>query len=118
MPVENGDGAGMLPVGGGRTLEYDIVFSMKFRSLSEAKIELGTLVRLAEQGETIVISRHGKPAVRLTPVAEEDFQLSAAEASKLNAWADAERRGGRTRTYDSVADLLRRTRRTKKKTRA
>ncbi len=65
---------------------------MKFRSLSEAKIELGTLIRLAERGETVVISRHGKPAVRLTPVGEEDFQLSAADASKLNAWADAERR--------------------------
>jgi len=83
---------------------------MKFRSLSEAKAELGTLVRLAEKGESIVISRHGKPAVRLVPVSEEELTLSVADAARLNAWADGERRSGRSRTHASVAALLGRSR--------
>ena len=91
---------------------------MKFRSLSEAKIELGTLVRLAERGETVVISRHGKPAVRLVPVGEDDFQLSAVEVGKLNTWLRRERAAGRTREYSSMEDMLRRTRSRSKKSRS
>ena len=87
---------------------------MKFRSLSEAKAELGTLVRLAEKGETVVISRHGKPAVRLAPVGEDDLQLSAVEAEKLNTWLRRERAAGRTREYSSMEEMLRKTRPRKK----
>src|SRR5438067_13085750 len=91
------------------------IFRMKFRSLSEAKAELGTLVRLAEQGESIVISRHGKPAVRLVPVHDEDFTLTVGEASRLSSWADEERRAGRTRTYGSIDKYLTSVRQRKKK---
>jgi|PersoiStandDraft_1058852.scaffolds.fasta_scaffold86697_2 prevent-host-death family protein len=88
---------------------------MKFRTLSEAKAELGTLVRLAERGETVVISRHGKPAVRLSPVGEDDFELTAGEAGKLNAWLRRERAAGRTREYSSMEEMLKKSRpRTKK----
>lgn len=86
------------------------IFRMKFRTLSEAKAELGTLIRLAEKGESIVISRHGKPAVRLVPVSEDEFTLSVAGAARLNVWADGERRAGRTRTHSSVDALLNRSR--------
>lgn len=38
--------------------------------MHEAKTNLSRLVARAEAGEEIVIARNGKPAVRLTPVAE------------------------------------------------
>lgn len=38
--------------------------------ITEAKAQLTDLVRRAERGETIVLTRHGKPAVRMVPVEE------------------------------------------------
>lgn len=38
--------------------------------MHEAKTTLSQLVARAESGEDIVIARNGKPAVRLTPVAD------------------------------------------------
>ena len=35
--------------------------------ITEAKAQLTELVRRAESGETVVLTRHGKPAVRLVP---------------------------------------------------
>jgi prevent-host-death family protein len=37
-------------------------------SVTEAKSQLNELVRRAEAGDEIVLTRHGQPAVRLTPV--------------------------------------------------
>lgn len=37
-------------------------------SLSQAKAQLTELARRAEAGEEIVLTRHGKPRVRLVPV--------------------------------------------------
>lgn len=37
-------------------------------SVSDAKAQLTELVRRAEAGEEIVLTRHGQPAVRLEPV--------------------------------------------------
>ena len=37
-------------------------------SLTEAKARLTELVRRAEAGDDIVLTRHGRPAVRLVPV--------------------------------------------------
>ena len=37
-------------------------------SVSEAKARLTALVRRAEAGDKVVLTRHGKPAVRLVPV--------------------------------------------------
>ena len=37
-------------------------------SLYQAKVRLSELVREALQGEEVIISRNGKPAVRLVPV--------------------------------------------------
>jgi prevent-host-death family protein len=36
--------------------------------ISEAKAQLTELVRRAEAGDEIILTRHGHPAVRLTPV--------------------------------------------------
>ena len=37
-------------------------------SVSEAKAQLTQLVRRAEAGEEVTLTRHGQPAVRLVPV--------------------------------------------------
>jgi prevent-host-death family protein len=37
-------------------------------SVSEAKAKLTALVHRAEAGDEVVLTRHGKPAVRLVPV--------------------------------------------------
>ena len=37
-------------------------------SVSDAKAQLTDLVRRAEAGEEIVLTRHGQPVVRITPV--------------------------------------------------
>jgi prevent-host-death family protein len=37
-------------------------------SVTSAKAQLTDLVRRAEAGEEVVLTRHGQPAVRLTPV--------------------------------------------------
>ena len=37
-------------------------------SLSDAKAQLTELVRLAEGGEEVVLTRHGQPVVSLTPI--------------------------------------------------
>lgn len=37
-------------------------------SVSEAKAQLTDLVRRAEEGDEIILTRHGHPAVRLVPV--------------------------------------------------
>ncbi len=58
-------------------------------SVTEAKAQLTELVRRAEAGEEIVLTRHGHPAARLVPVKKrldraarrallEDFQRAAA----------------------------------------
>ena len=36
-------------------------------AISEAKAQLTDLVRRAEAGEDIILTRHGRPAVQLTP---------------------------------------------------
>lgn len=45
------------------------VFSMTHMPVSEAKGRLADLVRRAEAGEDVVLTRHGKDVVRLTAVA-------------------------------------------------
>jgi prevent-host-death family protein len=77
---------------------------MKVATLKEAKSRLDELILRAEQGETIIIKRNGKTAVRLTPVTETELALSAAEARKLDAWADDERAAGRTKVFESPAE--------------
>lgn len=39
-------------------------------SVTDAKAQLTELVRRAEEGEEIVLTRHGRPAVRLVPTAQ------------------------------------------------
>ncbi|WP_137045132.1 type II toxin-antitoxin system Phd/YefM family antitoxin [Pseudolabrys sp. FHR47] len=48
--------------------------------VTEAKGQLTELVRRAEAGEEIVLTRHGQPAVRLVPV---EHQPTAEEKRKI-----------------------------------
>jgi prevent-host-death family protein len=41
-------------------------------SAYEAKTHLPRLLRAAEQGETVIITRHGRPVAQLGPVKEHD----------------------------------------------
>jgi prevent-host-death family protein len=46
-------------------------------SAYEAKTQLPRLLRAAERGETVIITRHGKPVAKLAPV--EDQRVAVAE---------------------------------------
>jgi prevent-host-death family protein len=68
-------------------------------NVHEAKSQLSRLLELAEQGETVVIARHGQPVVELIPVRRKaGFPFGIAHSAKLappgDAWwqplADAE----------------------------
>ena len=68
--------------------------------LSDAEARLPELLRLAEAGEDIVLTRDGKPAVRLSPVRHrkdrDEFleavqRISASASRKAKAGPSAER---------------------------
>jgi prevent-host-death family protein len=44
-------------------------------SIAEAKNRLTELIRAVEQGEQVVITRHGKPVAQLTPPPSERRQI-------------------------------------------
>ncbi len=46
-------------------------------SLTHAKAQLTDLVRRAEAGEEVVLTRHGQPAVMLTPVRKKAYDPEA-----------------------------------------
>jgi len=47
----------------------------------EAKTHLPRLIRAVEQGETVIITRHGKPVAKLAPV-EDQRRADVAEVMK------------------------------------
>jgi prevent-host-death family protein len=53
--------------------------------IHQAKTQLSELIRAAEQGEEVVLTRHGKPVVRLVP--ERGEQPGPAERERLAAQA-------------------------------
>jgi prevent-host-death family protein len=50
-------------------------------SVTEAKGQLTELVRRAEAGDEVILTRHGQPAVRLVPIRRK--RLNPAERRKL-----------------------------------
>lgn len=66
--------------------------------LTEAKAKLTDLVRRAEAGEEIVLTRHGKPAVRLEVVAprkdEDDWDARLREIDRISSEAVAKAKPG------------------------
>ena len=62
-------------------------------NIGEAKAKLSQLIAAALRGEDVVIDHHGKPQVRLVPVAEASEQERARKGSKrrefFGSWAKA-----------------------------
>jgi prevent-host-death family protein len=59
----------------------------------EAKNTLGTLLDLVQQGEQVVITRHGKPVARLVPeIATRDSSAAKAAVERIRARARARMR--------------------------
>jgi prevent-host-death family protein len=68
-------------------------------SVTDAKARLTGLVRRAEAGEEVVLTRHGEPAVRLVPVkAHTDRQARRRLLDEVQAEA-----AGKATTGDSAA---------------
>ena len=64
--------------------------------ITEAKAQLTELVRRAEEGELVVLTRHGKPAVRLVPAGEstQPRKLDRALIDEITAQAIAKMKPG------------------------
>ncbi len=55
----------------------------------EAKTRLSELIRLAEQGEDVVVARGGHPIVRLVPIADRPVRSPGAAAGRIWVADDA-----------------------------
>jgi prevent-host-death family protein len=73
----------------------------------QAKTNLGQLLDRVEQGETIVITRHGQPIAKLVPFAGaiDDARVSRAIASLRNLREDITARGN-AMSADEILDLI------------
>jgi prevent-host-death family protein len=84
-----------------------LFFSMSRHSVSEAKNKLTELIARAEKGEEIVITRHGKPVVKIST-----FEAKPVPRPPTQADWDwlAERRKGRGRFSEDAATAVSRMR--------
>ena len=72
-------------------------------SVSDAKGQLTELVRIAEAGEEVVLTRHGHAAVRLVPVhaaTDRSSRRKVLEAIRESGAAKAKRGPGAARSQD------------------
>ena len=63
-------------------------------SVSEAKAQLTELVRRAEAGDEVILTRHGQAAVRLVPI------KAAVDGESRRALLEAARASGRAKATD------------------
>ena len=76
-------------------------------SVTEAKALLTELIRRAEAGEEIVLTRHGQPAVRLapiTPVPARDTRRELIREARASAAAKATAGATAARSQDFLYD--------------
>ena len=76
-------------------------------SVSDAKAQLTDLVRRAEAGDDVVLTRHGQPAVRLVPVKAAGDPASRRrilEAARRSGSAKAVEGPGAARSQDFLYD--------------
>jgi prevent-host-death family protein len=57
-------------------------------NVHEAKTQLSRLLELVEEGETVVIARHGRPVAELVPARQSGFPFGIARAEPLVAPGD------------------------------
>ena len=53
---------------------------------TEAKTHLAQLLSAVERGETIAITRHGKPVAHLVPAEKQDRAARKAAVERFKAW--------------------------------
>jgi prevent-host-death family protein len=51
---------------------------MKTIGIYEARVHFGDLLREVEEGETIIVTRHGRPVAKLSPLGKEASDRAAA----------------------------------------
>lgn len=56
---------------------------MRFATVSELKNEVSKIVHQAEQGNTVVILRHGKPKVAVVPLTSDELDQLLFETSPV-----------------------------------
>ena len=78
---------------------------MSSHSIAETKNRLSELIDLAENGEEVVITRHGRPVVRLTPLTPAARRMTDADLDWIRA-----RRVGRGRAKEDAGALVSRMR--------
>lgn len=79
-------------------------------SVTEAEGLLTELIRRAEAGDEVILTRHGHPAVRLvpiTPVASVEGRRALIKAARAGAAAKAADGRGATRSQDFLYDETR-----------
>src|ERR1700693_1961392 len=70
----------------GKKLPYDgYIFCMGTHSVADAKNRLPELIDRALKGESVVITRHGRPVAELRPIPEPAHKVSAAALDWLAA---------------------------------
>ena len=52
-------------------------------NVHEAKTQLSRLLELVEEGETVIIARHGRPVAELVPVRQTGFPFGIARGEQL-----------------------------------
>lgn len=52
-------------------------------NIHEAKTKLSHLLELVEQGETVIIARHGKPIAKLVAIPNQNFPFGVASEEPL-----------------------------------
>jgi prevent-host-death family protein len=57
-------------------------------NVHEAKSQLSRLLELVEEGETVVIARHGQPVAELIPARQKGFPFGIARSEPLVAEGD------------------------------
>lgn len=82
-----------------------IILAMSSHSIAETKDKLSELIARAERGEDVVITRHGRAVVRLTPVQSGPRPMTDADLDWI-----AKRRVGRGRPKENAGELVSRMR--------
>ena len=63
-------------------------------SAYEAKTHLPRLIRAVERGETVIITRHGKPVAQLGPIQDRSRDVAEVIERMKRTFAAAAQRGG------------------------
>jgi len=75
-------------------------------SVSDAKAQLTELVRRAEAGDEVILTRRGAPKVRLVPIVSGDLRERRKRALDAFTGCLKDKAGLQDATADTIADFL------------